>query len=118
MINFNSLDEIQPWICMMILQPEYNAHLLELEDKDIPINTYRRQDVLLGRDLYRFIKSFIETKAGVIPPKSMVIQHFILESLFKKCPLSSSNTLLLVSLNNYINVQHKIKIEENSKLPF
>ena len=119
MITFNSIEEVRCHIRIMICQPESNEHLLELNDEDIPHNTYRRQDVLNGKDLYLFIKGFVENKAGKIPPKSMVIQHFILDTLFSKCHLNDVNRLLFISLSNYLNVQHKLKIEEILKeIPF
>lgn len=119
MIHFESIEEVRKGIRMMILQPPYNEYLLDLRIEEIPNNTYCRQNVLNGRNLYQFIKNFVENKAGNITPKSMVIQHFILESLFEKCHLSDRNSLLFVSISNYMNVQHRLKIEENLKsLPF
>lgn len=147
MIPFKSLKEVRSYIVMLVNLPMGYGRLFEIEPEEKSADfdyaptyecwlsdpSYHNETldtkVALGKDIYQFIKNFVETKAGTLPPKTMVIQHMILRSMLDKCKfiytdakgceVNDTVNIYYVSLSYYMNVCHRNAIEkiENEK-PF
>lgn len=76
-------------------------------------------DLMLQREIYQFVKNFVENKAGELTPKTMVIQHKILESMLNKCRNKEIAMYNYIGISLFMNTIHRKKIEENlASLPF
>lgn len=91
----------------------------ELATLDQSIKEHTQIHIKKANELFSFVKNFVENKTGIIPPKSMVIQHKILRTLLDKCEFDYAANLNYIAISYYMNVCHRNAIEkiENEK-PF
>lgn len=116
----NNLEDVLTHIReLYCIQTQYEPHIISKEELATPLSEITRTHIIKARELYHFIKTFVENKAGELPPKTMVIQHRILESMLNKCEFTEAARLNYIGLSYFMNVENRKKIEQNlESLPF